>query len=388
MQIYFSQKTIFAFKFISYMKIAILGTRGIPNNYGGFEQFAEFFSVYLAEKGHEVYCYNSHNHKYQEKTFHGVNLIHKYDPEYKYGTFGQFIYDYNCIMDSRKRDFDIILQLGYTSNSVWFFLMPKKAINIINMDGLEWKRSKYSKPVKQFLKVAEWLAAKSGDYLISDSLGIKKYLQEKYKKDSTYIAYGAYPFNAPNEAILKKYYVEKENFNMIMARFEPENNLDMVLEGVALNSDDKTPILVFGNHNTKYGAYLKNKFKSFANIRFMGGIYNLEHLNNLRYYSKLYFHGHSVGGTNPSLLEAMASQAIIAAHDNDFNKGVLKENAVYFSNPTEVKNLLNNTKKSNNLPFIKNNYEAIVNQFNWKKINGDYLQLFEQCMERYQAGKS
>ena len=371
-----------------FMKIAILGTRGIPNHYGGFEQFAEFFSVYLAEQGHQVYCYNSHNHKYQEKTFHGVNLIHKNDPEYKYGTFGQFIYDYNCIIDSRKRDFDIILQLGYTSNSVWFFLMPKKAINIINMDGLEWKRSKYSKPVQQFLKVAEWLAAKSGDYLVSDSLGIKKFLQEKYKKESTYIAYGAYPFSSPNEQILEEYQVEKENFNMIMARFEPENNLDMVLEGVALNSYDKTPILVIGNHNTKYGEYLKNKFKSHENIRFMGGIYNLEHLNNLRYFSKLYFHGHSVGGTNPSLLEAMASQALIAAHNNDFNKGVLKENAFYFSNPTEVKNLLNNTKKSNNLPFIKNNYEAIVNEFNWTKINGDYLQLFEQCMERYKAGKS
>ena len=370
-----------------FMKIAILGTRGIPNHYGGFEQFAEFFSVYLAEQGHQVYCYNSHNHKYQEKTFHGVNLIHKNDPEYKYGTFGQFIYDYNCIIDSRKRDFDIILQLGYTSNSVWFFLMPKKAINIINMDGLEWKRSKYSKPVQQFLKVAEWLAAKSGDYLVSDSLGIKKFLQEKYKKESTYIAYGAYPFSSPNEQILEEYQVEKENFNMIMARFEPENNLDMVLEGVALNSYDKTPILVIGNHNTKYGEYLKNKFKSHENIRFMGGIYNLEHLNNLRYFSKLYFHGHSVGGTNPSLLEAMASQALIAAHNNDFNKGVLKENAFYFSNPTEVKNLLNNTKKSNNLPFIKNNYEAIVNEFNWTKINGDYLQLFEQCMERHKARK-
>lgn len=368
------------------MKIAILGTRGIPNNYGGFEQFAEFFSVYLAEKGHEVYCYNSHNHKYQEKIFKGVQIIHQNDPEFKYGTFGQFIYDYNCIIDSRKRDFDIILQLGYTSNSIWFFLMPKKAINIINMDGLEWKRSKYSKPVQQFLKIAEWLAAKSGDYLISDSLGIKKYLQEKHKKESTYIAYGAYPFNTPNEEILKEYQVEKENFNMIMARFEPENNLDMVLEGVALNFEDKTPILVIGNHNTKYGEYLKNKFKSHENIRFMGGIYNLDHLNNLRYYCKLYFHGHSVGGTNPSLLEAMASQALIVAHNNDFNKGILKENALYFRNPIEVKNILNNSKKSNNLPFIKNNYEAIVNEFNWTKINDDYLQLFEQCMERHKAG--
>ena len=369
------------------MKIAILGTRGIPNHYGGFEQFAEFFSVYLVQKGHEVYCYNSHNHKFQEKTFQGVNLIHIHDPEYKYGTFGQFIYDYNCIIDSRKRNFDIILQLGYTSNSIWFFLMPKKAINIINMDGLEWKRSKYSKPVQQFLKFAERLAAISGDYLVADSLGIQKFLKQRYNKESTYIAYGAHVFNSPNEAILAEYQVEKNNFNMIMARFEPENNLDMVLEGVALNSEDKTPILVIGNHNTKHGEYLKNKFKTNQNIRFLGGIYNLEHLDNLRYFSNLYFHGHSVGGTNPSLLEAMASQALVIAHNNDFNKGVLQESAYYFGNSQEVKNILEKIKKIDNLPMVQNNYIAIEKNFNWNKINDEYLQLFEECFSRNQARK-
>lgn len=363
------------------MKIAILGTRGIPNYYGGFEQFAEFFSVYLVEKGHDVYCYNSHNHKFQEKTFHGVNIIHQHDPEYKYGTFGQFIYDYNCIMDSRKRDFDVILQLGYTSNSVWYFLLPKKSIIVTNMDGLEWKRTKYSKPVQQFLKFAERLAAISSDYLISDSLGIEKFLKEKYNKESTYIAYGAHPFNNPNEEILKEYNVQKENFNMIMARFEPENNLDMVLEGVS-GSSDKTPILVIGKHDTKYGEYLKSKYKNFNNIKFLGGIYNLEHLNNLRYYSKLYFHGHSVGGTNPSLLEAMASQALVIAHNNDFNKGILKENSYYFSNPEEVKNILETIKKSDNLPMVQNNYQAIIKDFNWDKINGQYLQLLNDCLAR------
>lgn len=368
------------------MKIAILGTRGIPNYYGGFEQFAEFFSVYLVEKGHEVYVYNSHDHKYQEKTFHGVNLIHIHDPEYKYGTFGQFIYDYNCIMDSRPRDFDIILQLGYTSNSIWFFLLPKKPIIITNMDGIEWKRSKHKAIIRQFLRFAERLAVISSDYLVSDSLGIKTFLKNRYNKESTYIAYGANPFNTPNESILAEYKVEKDNFNMIMARFEPENNLDMVLEGV-VKSNDPTTILVIGNHNTKYGEYLKNKFKSTATIRFMGGIYNLEHLNNLRYYSKFYFHGHSVGGTNPSLLEAMASQALILAHNNDFNKGVLKTNAFYFSNANEVANLLLSCKKSDNLPFIKNNYEAIVHQFNWEQINAAYLHLFEECMAKRHSGK-
>ena len=368
------------------MKIAILGTRGVPNYYGGFEQFAEFFSVYLVEKGHEVYVYNSHNHPFQEKTFHGVNILHKNDPEHKLGTFGQFIYDYNCIIDSRKRDFDIILQLGYTSNSVWFFLLPKKSIIITNMDGLEWKRTKYSKPVQQFLKFAERLAAISSDYLVSDSLGIQKFLLERYKKESTYIAYGAHPFSNPNEEIIQKYNVSKGNYNMIMARFEPENNLDMVLEGVTLN-EDKTPILVIGKHETKYGEYLKNKFKNNKNILFLGGIYNLEHLDNLRYFSNLYFHGHSVGGTNPSLLEAMASKALIVAHNNDFNKGILQENGYYFSNPEEVKNILNKIKKNDNLQMVQNNYEAIVNQFNWNKINGEYLQLFEQCFSRNKARK-
>ena len=364
------------------MKIAILGTRGVPNYYGGFEQFAEFFSVYLAEKGHEVYCYNSHNHPFQEKMFNGVHILHQHDPEYKFGTFGQFIYDYNCIMDARKRDFDIILQLGYTSNSIWFFLLPKKSIIITNMDGIEWKRSKYSKPVQQFLKFAERLAAISSDHLVSDSLGIKKFLKERYKKESTYIAYGAHLFDSPQELILNQYGVTKGNYNMIMARFEPENNLDMVLEGVALNTEDKTPILVIGKHDTKYGTYLKNKFKAFSHIRFLGAVYNLEHLNNLRYHCNLYFHGHSVGGTNPSLLEAMASQALVVAHNNDFNKGVLKENAYYFSNPEEVKKIVNAVKKNDNLHFIKNNYQAIANDFNWEKINGDYLQLFEQCLAK------
>ena len=365
------------------MKIAILGTRGIPNHYSGFEQFAEFFSVFLVNQGHEVYVYNSHNHLYQEKTFKGVNIIHQYDPEYKLGTFGQFLYDFNCIIDSRKRDFDIILQLGYTSNSIWFFLLPKKPIIITNMDGLEWKRSKYSKPVQQFLKFAELLAVKSSDYLISDSLGIQKYLKEKYKIDSTYIPYGATVFENPDEELLKEYKVTKSNYNMIMARFEPENNIETVLDGIVL-CGEKTTVLVVGNHNTKYGDYLKEKFSAKKTIRFIGAEFNINKLNNLRYFSNFYFHGHSVGGTNPSLLEAMASKAFIIAHNNHFNKAILKENGFYFSNPLEVKNILSNVKKSDNLPFVHNNFNAIESEFNWDKINVAYLQLFEKCLSENQ----
>lgn len=361
------------------MRIAILGTRGVPNFYGGFEQFAEFFSVYLAEKGHKVYVYNSHTHPYQEPTFKGVNILHQYDPECKIGTAGQFIYDLNCILDARKRNFDIILQLGYTSSSIWGKLLPKKTIIITNMDGLEWKRTKYSKVVQKVLLFAEKLAVNSSDYLISDSIGIQNYLKNKYVKESTYIAYGANQFLNPNEELIEQYNVEQYNFNMIVARLEPENNIETILDGVVL-SDDKTPILVIGNHNTKFGNYLKDKFKSSFHIRFMGTLYNLEHLDNLRYYSNLYFHGHSVGGTNPSLLEAMASKALIIAHKNEFNTAILKENAYYFSNAEDVKKISTEIKKNDNLRLIQNNFDAIANTYNWNTINDEYLQFFEDCI--------
>ena len=363
------------------MKIAILGTRGIPNHYGGFEQFAEFFSVFLAQNKHEVYVYNSHNHPYQQKVFNGVNLIHKYDPEYKIGTAGQFIYDFNCIIDSRKRNFDIILQLGYTSNSIWHFLLPKKPLIITNMDGLEWKRTKYSKKVQKILQFAEKLAVNSSDYLIADSIGIQNYITRKYNKPSTYIAYGAELFTNSDASVLDIYNVEKHQYNMILARMEPENNIDMVLEGVVL-SNDKTTILVIGNHETTYGNYLKNKFKNQSNIKFLGGIYNFNHLNNLRYFSKIYFHGHTVGGTNPSLLEAMASGALIAAHKNEFNESILNQNALYFTAALEIKNILETTQKQTNLELVKNNFLAIQNHFNWNKINDQYLQFFIECISK------
>mgnify|MGYP003675291119 CR=1 FL=1 len=352
------------------MKIAIIGTRGIPNNYSGFEQFAEYLSQHLVKSGHEVYVYNSHNHIYQEKEWKGVNIIHKMDPEYIFGTFGQFIYDFNSILDSRKRGYDAILQLGYTSSSVWGWLLPKKSIIFSNMDGLEWKRSKYSKPVRYFLKYAEKWAIKTSDFLISDSLGIQDYLQDKYGQESEYIAYGAKLFNEPSEQIIKEYGVDKYQYDMLIARFEPENNLEVILDGVVASKKRQT-FLVVGNHQTKFGGYLKNKFKDYQNIRFLGGIFNIGHLNNLRYYSNLYFHGHSVGGTNPSLLEAMASNCFIIAHDNLFNKGILGKDAEYFSNSDDVAQAMN-LQKSDHVVFVENNKRKIDSNFRWDIINKKY----------------
>ncbi len=362
------------------MKIAILGTRGIPNYHGGFEQFAEFLSEYLANKGHEVSVFNSHSHPFKEDSWKGVEIIHRWDPEDKIGTAGQFIYDLNCILKCRRRDFDIILQLGYTSSSVWGWLLPKRSIVVTNMDGLEWKRSKYNRPVRSFLRYAERLAVRTSDYLVADSQGIKDYLLEKYQIGSEFIAYGADLFDKPSEKILSQYQLSKQGYNMLIARLEPENNIEVILDGV-VQSRSNFPFLVIGKHQTKFGNYLKNKFNSYKNIRFLGGIYNLEHLNNLRHYSNLYFHGHSVGGTNPSLLEAMASNCLIVAHDNVFNKSLLASNAHYFQSAEDIAHKMN-LNKDDYLDFIEKNREKIMNELQWKFINKKYEDYFIELLDR------
>jgi len=362
------------------MNIAILGTRGVPNYYGGFEQFAAYLSRALVEKGHQVTVYNSHNHPYQDKNWYGVNITHCKDLEYKIGTAGQFIYDLNCILNARKQNFDIILQLGYTSSSIWGWLMPmKKSIITTNMDGLEWKRTKYSTRVQNFLKYAEKLAVKYSHHLIADSVGIQSYLRHKYAKPSLFIPYGADLFNEPDINYLSTYRVLPFQYNMLIARMEPENNIEMILDGV-VEARNEHPFLVVGKTDTPYGKHLKQKFKAYPYIRFTEGIFDIGILNNLRYFANLYFHGHTVGGTNPSLLEAMASNSLICAHDNIFNKSILGDDAFYFKSKKDVSSLILAKDKKEHKSFLLANEEKIKNKYSWERIVHQYLNHFENIL--------
>jgi len=349
------------------MRIGIIGTRGIPNQHGGFEQFAEFVAPALVQRGHEVFVYNSSLHPYDAPAWKGVQLIRKKDPENRLGTAGQFIYDLNCILDARKRKYDVILQLGYTSSSIWSFLFPRGALLVTNMDGLEWKRTKYSRPVQSFLKQAEKWAARYSDRLIADSKGIQAYLADKYKKDSAFIAYGAALFRTPDPDMLAPYGLEAYGYNLLIARMEPENNIETILKGHHASATQKKLILI-GNHKNAFGSYLKNTYED-ARTLFLGPVYDLPVLNNLRHFSHLYFHGHSVGGTNPSLLEAMASQGLIAAHDNIFNRTVLEEDAFYFSSAEEVRSLLDKAlDKKDFVALLEHNNEKILQNYSWDHI--------------------
>lgn len=362
------------------LKIAIIGCRGIPNNYGGFEQFAQYLSVGLVNKGHNVTVYNSRRHAWKGATWKGVNIIHCLDPENYLGTIGQFIYDLNCILDSRKRDFDIILFLGYTSSSVWWRLFPKKPATISNMDGLEWKRTKYIYPARLFLKYAEKLAVRHSDYLIADSTIIQGYLEKTYQKNSNHISYGADIISDDSELKLQFFDISKDNYYLVIARLEPENNILMILQGFHRSGSTKK-MIVLGNEKNRFGKYLVNKFKQDKRIFFLGSVYDKITLHQLRSYCSLYFHGHSVGGTNPSLLEAMADKAVIASHNNEFNRAVLNNNAFYFSSSEDITDII----EKSNIKDLKewmtiNNFNKINHSHSWNDIVEEYEKFFMACV--------
>jgi glycosyltransferase involved in cell wall biosynthesis len=169
---------------------------------------------------------------------------------------------------------------------------------------------------------------------------------------------------------------------MLIARLEPENNIETVLDGV-VKSNLSRPFLVIGNYDTKYGSYLKARYSNYININFLGGIYDIEILNNLRYYSNIYFHGHTVGGTNPSLLEAMASNSLICAHSNDFNRYILGEDALYFTNHNDVAKHLTDTKYSDYKiqSMLVENTKKIVELYDWEIIIAQYADHFNSILK-------
>ena len=378
------------------MKIAFISTRGIPNNYGGFEQFAEYISVGLVRRGHEVVVYSPHFHPYREPDYKGVRIKHIYSPEKWLGSsVGSFFYDFLSLRDALKKEkFDIIYEAGYTSivpAYIWFNVKRiKYPLFTTNMDGLEYKRTKFNKWVQKFVFWEERMAVKHSHYLIADNMGIRDYYKEKYGKESKFLAYGADVHEDYDVDVLKEYGLEAGGYFIVVARLEPENNLFMAIEGyLASNQYGKRPLVVVGKTNTPYGKYLVERYGRDCNIRFVGGIYDFRKLNSIRHYSYAYFHGHSVGGTNPSLLEAMASGCFILAHDNIFNRAVLGENALYYGSTdaaTEMLDGIDQAVSAHKKEYTERNLEVIRRDYSWEKLVDEHEEYFKWMLSQRKGG--
>ena len=376
------------------MKIAFVSTRGIPNNYGGFEQFAEYISVGMAQRGHEVVVYSPKFHPYQESTYKGVRIKHIYSPETWMGSsVGSFFYDFASLRDAlKKEDFDIIYEAGYTSiipAYIWFNVKKRKRpIFTTNMDGLENKRSKFSPMVRRFLDWEEKMAVKYSHYLIADNMGIHDYYKEKYGKESKFLAYGADIHDDFKAEYLEEFGLKSEEYYILIARLEPENNIVMAIEGYLHSKENgRRPLIVVGKTNTPHGKELVEKYGNERNVEFVGGIYDFKKLDSVRHFSKAYFHGHSVGGTNPSLLEAMAAGCFIFAHDNIFNRAVLKENAFYYLSAdkvTEYLNRIDTIAEGSKIQYTARNIEEIRNEYSWESLIDKHEKYFYWLLSQKQ----
>jgi len=370
------------------MKIAITGTRGIPNRYGGFEQFAEQLSVRLVMRGHDVWVYNPSFHPFEENEFKKVKIVRRFNPEKVIGSAANYFYDLICLKDAVKRQADIILECGYaTATPALRFLNLRESKLLINPDGMEWQRSKYWSLVRTLIHSSENTVVKMGFRLVCDNPELVSYYSEKYNFKPNYIPYGAEIFSSPDERVLKGYNVKPFEYFLVIARFEPENNLRKIILGFkelinCPNQLIEKKLLIIGNPLNGFGRKLLKENAGFPDIVFTKDIFDQTILDNLRYYSKAYFHGHSAGGTNPSLLEAMAAGSFIIAHDNKFNRYILKDNALYFSNETDITNILlsENNWINKKESFVNANLELIKKDFQWEDVTDKYEHLFKSLI--------
>ncbi len=317
------------------MRLAILGTRGIPAQYGGFETFAEELSTRLVQRGMEVTVYCEAADGERPALYRGVRLVHIEAP--RLGPLTTILFDLRCLWHARK-NFDVVYMLGYGTSAFCFLPRLWGSRVWINMDGIEWARSKWNRLAKLWFKVMEACAMWTPDRVIADAQGILRHLESRHRHlpPASVIPYGApVPEAAPDAGLLDEWQLTPGKYYLVVCRLEPENSVQEIVKGY-LRSGSEHPLVVVSNI-VPGRSYVKELLGlNDDRIRFIGPVYDKGKLQSLRYHTLAYFHGHTVGGTNPSLLEALGCGNLVIAHDNVFNREVAGDAARYFHHEADI----------------------------------------------------
>lgn len=361
-------------------KIAIIGTVGLPAKYGGFETLAEHLVTQLSyQYDFTVYCSKKKYRKEEQLTnYKGAKL--KYIPLEANGV-QSIPYDTISILHAVFTS-DVLLILGVAGAWILPFvrLFSNKKI-IISIDGIEWKRDKWSMLAKLYLWWAEKLAVHFSHIDISDNESIQDYTALRYQTLSRVIEYGADQTMEvkPTVEDLEKYSFLKNEYAVKVCRVEPENNVHLVLE--AFRIQQQMRLVIVGNwNNSNYGKQLKEKYQNIANITLLDPIYNQREIDLIRGNAALYIHGHSAGGTNPSLVEAMYLTLPVLAFKVSYNITTTENKAVYFLTSKELVQQLN-TFSREQLNDLKDEMKAIANRrYTWKVIAKQYELLIQEAL--------
>lgn len=398
----------------SVQHIFIVGSKGIPGAYGGYETFVDNLTrchrnnakihYHVACKKSGVGVANKSGLRRLSKncfSYHNADCFEVCVPEWL-GAAGAVYYDVKalkCCVDYCRK-FQIAKPIIYIlacriGPFVWRYVKKVHKLGgkvFVNPDGHEWMRSKWSRPIRAYWKLSERLMVKYADLLVCDSKNIERYIQENYARynpKTTFIAYGADTTRSKlfdNDEILTNWYKERKlspkGYYLVVGRFVPENSFEVMIREF-MRSGSKKDLAIVTNVNQCFLDELQKKlhFKEDKRIKFVGTVYDSELLKKIRENAYAYLHGHSVGGTNPSLLEALASTDLNLLLDVGFNREVALDSALYWNlNPGNLMKVVDEAENLSSIEiakFAKASSERVADAYGWEKIADEYERLWE-----------
>lgn len=361
--------------------LRILGTRGVPAAHGGFETFAEHAALYLVAHGWKVvvYCQEEGSGPAYADKWQGINRVHI--PVTGDGPKATIQFDWLATLHASRHS-DLCLTLGYNTAIFCALLRLKGIPNVINMDGIEWSRAKWGKVAKTWFWLNDWAGCWLGSHLVADHPEIKEHLKSRVRADKiTTIAYGADKVtHAPTDSVTQ-YGLEPGKFLTVIARPEPENSLLEIVSGFSRERRG-LQLAVLGKYDPANAYHRAVQQAASDEVKFLGAIYDKPVVQALRFHSWAYVHGHQVGGTNPSLVEALGAGNAVIAHSNRFNRWVVGDGGIYFDGADDFARVLGELvaapeKVAQMRAASTVRYEA---EFTWDKICREYEELLTRFL--------
>jgi len=322
------------------MHVLILGCRGVPARHGGFETFAEDLARYLTARNHEVtvYCQAAPGGPIKIDRWEEIRRVHVPAPE---GPLGTILFDLAAVRHS-SHERGVVLTLGYNTGVFNFLYRLRRLPNLMNMDGIEWQRQKWSRPQRAWLWLNEWAGARAATHLIADHPEILTHLtRHTLPEKITMIPYGAHSMNSAPVGPIQQHDLHSDQYFILIARPEPENSVLEIVQAYSAKTRG-IPLVVLGRYEPHRNPYHKRVLEAAGReVKFLGAIYDQEIVRSLRFHARGYLHGHRVGGTNPSLVESLAAGNAVIAHDNPFTRWVAGDSAKFFRGASDLAEILN-----------------------------------------------
>jgi glycosyltransferase involved in cell wall biosynthesis len=360
---------------MSGLHIAMVGTRGVPARYGGFETAIEEIGQRLVLRGHKVtvYCRDMGEGTQKPAQYRGMDLVHL--PAMRKRSLETLSHTGLSVAHMLRHRPDAAIVFN-AANAPYLPVIRMAGIPVAtHVDGLEWQRAKWGRAGRKYYQSVEKLAVIWSDALIADAVGIQDYYRQKFDADTVYLAYGAPLLEKGHSDKLAQLGLEPQGYHLVVARFEPENNVHLIVEGFT-RSTAKLPLIVVGSapYSDRYTRQVHELAD--ARVRFVGGLWDQELLDQLYANAKVYWHGHSVGGTNPSLLRAAGSGTATNAFDVGFNREVLESSGRYFADPQDVARLAAEAElPSSDAPARGEQARRLALRYNWDQVADGYEQL-------------